>query len=80
MGSVIFRLLVAIALRWGLNPNDLKLVTALFVFCALVLPGFVGKEHDVITQRIGRPETIHAVGLQPFVVDRLLQQSSGIGE
>lgn len=38
MGSVLFRLLVAIALRWGLNPNDLKLVTALFVFAALVLP------------------------------------------
>lgn len=38
MGSVLFRLLVAIALRWGLNPNDLKLVTAVFVFAALVLP------------------------------------------
>ena len=38
MGSVLFRLLVAIALRWGLNPNDLKLVTATFVFVALVLP------------------------------------------
>jgi putative ABC transport system permease protein len=39
MGSVLFRLLVAIALRAGLNPNDLKLVTAVFVFAALVLPG-----------------------------------------
>lgn len=38
MGSILFRLLVAIALRWGLNPNDLKLITALFVFVALVLP------------------------------------------
>ncbi len=38
MGSVLFRLLVAIALRWGLNPNDLKLITAAFVFAALVLP------------------------------------------
>lgn len=38
MGSVLFRLLIAIALRAGLNPNDLKLVTALFVFAALVLP------------------------------------------
>lgn len=43
MGSVLFRLLVAIALRWGLNPNDLKLITALFVFGALVLPGFFAK-------------------------------------
>jgi putative ABC transport system permease protein len=38
MGTILFRLLVAIALRWGLNPNDLKLVTAVFVFAALVLP------------------------------------------
>jgi putative ABC transport system permease protein len=43
MGSILFRLLVAIALRWGLNPNDLKLITAFFVFAALVLPGFIGK-------------------------------------
>jgi putative ABC transport system permease protein len=38
MGSVLFRLLVAMALRWGLNPNDLKLITAAFVFAALILP------------------------------------------
>ena len=43
MGSVLFRLLVAIALRWGLDPNDLKLITAAFVFCALILPGILGK-------------------------------------
>jgi putative ABC transport system permease protein len=41
MGSVLFRLLVAIALRLGLNPNDLKLVTALFVFLALVAPALL---------------------------------------
>lgn len=43
MGSVLFRLLLAIALRWGLNPNDLKLVTAAFVFVALVLPTVLAK-------------------------------------
>jgi putative ABC transport system permease protein len=43
MGSVLFRLLVAIALRWGLNPNDLKLITALFVFGALVIPNLTTK-------------------------------------
>ncbi len=41
MGSLLFRLLVAVALRWGLNPNDLKLITALFVFAALILPGIL---------------------------------------
>lgn len=43
MGSVLFRLLVAIALRGGLNPNDLKLITAAFVFAALVLPRLVAR-------------------------------------
>jgi putative ABC transport system permease protein len=43
MGSVLFRLLVAIALRWGLNPNDLKLITAAFVFVALVAPSVLRK-------------------------------------
>jgi len=38
IGSILFRLLVAIALRWGLDPNDLKLITAIFVFAALILP------------------------------------------
>jgi putative ABC transport system permease protein len=41
MGSVLFRLLVAIALRLGLDPNDLKLVTAVFVFLALIAPGLL---------------------------------------
>lgn len=43
MGSVLFRLLVAIALRWGVNPNDLKMITAVFVFIALILPGIMSK-------------------------------------
>jgi putative ABC transport system permease protein len=43
LGSVLFRELVAIALSFGLNPNDLKLVTAVFVFAALVLPDSLGR-------------------------------------
>ena len=43
MGSVLFRLLVAIALRWGLDPNDLKIVTAAFVFIALIAPRILKK-------------------------------------
>jgi putative ABC transport system permease protein len=38
MGSILFRLLVAIALQFGLNPVDLKLITAASVFLALVFP------------------------------------------
>jgi putative tryptophan/tyrosine transport system permease protein len=40
MGSLLFRLMVALALRAGLDPNDLKLITAAFVLAALVLPRF----------------------------------------
>ncbi len=44
MGSVLFRLMVAVALRWGLGPNDLKLITAMFVFVALIVPQFLRKD------------------------------------
>ena len=43
MGSVLFRLMVAVALRWGLSPNDLKLITTIFVFFALIVPQFLRK-------------------------------------
>lgn len=35
-GSILFRLMVALALDIGLNPNDLKLITAVFVFFTLI--------------------------------------------
>lgn len=38
VGAVVFRLIVATAIRAGLNPNALKLITALFVLAVLVLP------------------------------------------
>ena len=57
MGSILFRLLVAIALRWGLNPNDLKLVTALFVFAALVLPSAMATvKKKLATERDNLPD------------------------
>ncbi len=37
-GAVLFRSMVALALRLGLNPIDLKLATAAFVLIALALP------------------------------------------
>ncbi|MCF8358263.1 MAG: ABC transporter permease [Prolixibacteraceae bacterium] len=51
VGSVLFRLLVAIALRWGLNPNDLKIITALFVFIALILPGLMKNKKKLTFKR-----------------------------
>jgi putative ABC transport system permease protein len=58
LGSLLFRLMVALALRWGLDPNDLKLVTAAFVFAALVLPKvFAGRT------RLGRGRALPSGGV-----------------
>lgn len=37
-GSVIYRIVIAIVLRLGMNPNDLKLLTAVIVTIALSFP------------------------------------------
>lgn len=40
VGAIVFRGLIALALRAGLDPIDLKLATAAFVLLALTLPRF----------------------------------------
>lgn len=37
-GAVVFRLMIAVALRLGLDPNGLKLITAILVVAAMVVP------------------------------------------
>ncbi|MFD2169316.1 ABC transporter permease [Tumebacillus lipolyticus] len=37
-GAILYKLIVAFALRIGVNPSDLKLITALIVIAALVSP------------------------------------------
>jgi putative tryptophan/tyrosine transport system permease protein len=41
-GAILFRSMVSLALRLGLNPIDLKLATAAFVLAALALPRLRG--------------------------------------
>ncbi|OPY77306.1 MAG: beta-methylgalactoside transporter inner membrane component [Syntrophorhabdus sp. PtaU1.Bin153] len=43
-GSIMFRLMVALALYAGLNPIDLKLITAVFVLVILVAPKLITGE------------------------------------
>jgi putative ABC transport system permease protein len=43
VGALMFRLLVAVAIRAGLNPNALKLVTAGLVLSVLVLPRLMSR-------------------------------------
>ena len=56
VGAVVFRLLVAVAVRAGLNPNALKLVTALFVLAVLLLPALMRRTRRGLAER----DRIHA--------------------
>jgi putative tryptophan/tyrosine transport system permease protein len=53
VGTVLFRLLIAGAVRAGIDPNALKLLTAVFVFLALVVP-------DALRRRLRRASASEA--------------------
>ncbi|MEW9671729.1 ABC transporter permease [Ammoniphilus sp. 3BR4] len=40
-GAIVYRIIVALALRVGLNPSDMKLMTALIVIAALIAPKII---------------------------------------
>lgn len=44
VGSIVFRFMIAFALYVGMDPIDLKLLTALFVLLTLFITKFVGKK------------------------------------
>jgi putative ABC transport system permease protein len=43
IGAFVYRLIITVALRLGLHPGDLKLITAVLVVIALAVP-FVKKK------------------------------------
>ena len=43
LGSIVYRLVIAIVLEMGMPPNDLKLFTAILVALALSMPLFKEK-------------------------------------
>jgi putative ABC transport system permease protein len=53
-GAVVFRLAIAAAVRAGLNPNALKLVTALFVLAFLALPHLAQRARHRRTAEVAR--------------------------
>jgi putative ABC transport system permease protein len=54
IGSVIFRLMVALALYVGLNPIDLKLITAVFVLIVLVAPMVLSRKSPKFAGSAGK--------------------------
>ncbi len=52
LGSIIFRLAVAFALQVGMNPNDLKLITAIFVLLTLIASGALSGESTGLLRKI----------------------------
>jgi len=55
VGAVIYRIIIFAALQVGLDPNDMKLITALLVIVALLLPRFKSVRGAV--GRTVRPKT-----------------------
>jgi putative ABC transport system permease protein len=54
IGSVMYRVVIQLALEAGLNPNDMKLISAVLVVLALVLPQWKGfaRVGGVVRRRI----------------------------
>ena len=47
VGSIIYRIIVAIVLQMGMNTDDLKLLTAILVAIALSVPVLISKRNQV---------------------------------
>lgn len=58
LGAVVYRLAIQFALNAGLNPNDMKLMSAVLVITALLLPQWKG--FGKITQRRKGKSALHA--------------------
>ena len=46
VGSIIYRIIVAVVLQMGMNTDDLKLLTAILVAIALSVPVFISKRNQ----------------------------------
>ena len=60
IGSIIYRIIVAIVLQLGLNTNDLKLFSAIMVALALFLPNAVNKQQIKKAKALAEEESHHA--------------------
>jgi putative ABC transport system permease protein len=79
VGSIVFRLMVAFALYVGLNPIDLKLITALFVLAILVVPKMMAaRASGTSGKKDGIPKRPPVVKLAVIVIGTAAIVSSAI--
>ena len=57
VGAVLYRIIIFLALQVGLDPNDMKLITALLVIVALLVPRWKG-----LTSKFNRKLAAEAAG------------------
>ncbi|MDO5511557.1 ABC transporter permease [Corynebacterium sp.] len=57
VGAVLYRIIIFLALQVGLDPNDMKLITALLVIVALLVPRWKG-----LSSRFNRKPSAAAAG------------------
>ncbi|MDF1486941.1 ABC transporter permease [Tessaracoccus caeni] len=58
LGSVIYRAIIQAALSVGLNPNDMKLISAVLVVVALVLPNFGPLKQVRVKRRAAKAQAV----------------------
>lgn len=74
VGSVLYRIIIFAALRVGLDPNDMKAITALLVIIALLLPRWKG-----ITERFTRRPAASAIPDPPAGQEAAVAAASASG-
>jgi putative ABC transport system permease protein len=81
-GSVIFRLMIALALSAGLNPIDLKILTALFILATLILSKILSGDSRAWavlrtrTERLPRRPVLAGIGCAVAILAALAAYSA----
>ncbi len=82
VGLVIFRLMIALALSAGLNPIDLKILTALFILATLILSkmlsgnSLAGAVSRVRAVRLPRRQVLSGIGCAIVILAALAAYSA----
>jgi putative tryptophan/tyrosine transport system permease protein len=61
-GTIIYRIIIALALRAGLKAGDMKLITATIVIAALILPKIIDTQKSHMRKQKKKAELLHGKG------------------